>query len=185
REDGDWVAVGDFYTVGRGVEADDDAAADDLRAHLSHQRGGLLQGLARSRDVVNDDRRVDLARVDVLTEHALSVLALGPINLVGAQGFAHGEGDGDAAGAWGYDRDFRERARNVCLQSELARECDGEHARRIVVAEGERHLEVVRRVLPQRVDEVPLAVSARPLQNVHHLALLRYQSRHHGRQFSL
>src|SRR5436305_15315761 len=99
REDGDGVAAGDFQSVERAAEADDDAAADDLRAELADEFGRLLERLAGARDVVHDDAGVNLAGVDVLPEHSLAVLALGPVNLLGVQGLAYGEGDGDAVGA--------------------------------------------------------------------------------------
>src|SRR5699024_8142934 len=101
-EDGHGVFVGDLQLGGRALEAYDDAAADYLRAELAHDVERLLKRLARARDVVDEHAGVNLARVDVLAEHALALLALGPVNLLRVQGLADGEGDGDAAGARGY-----------------------------------------------------------------------------------
>src|SRR5205814_9106175 len=133
---------------------------DDRRAQVAHQLHGLFDRVTATDDVVDDDARIDLALVDVLAKHALAVFLFGPVNLFCAQRVAHAESDRDAAGTWTDDRNLWQLTGDVALNAKFAAESHGQNSRGVVIAKGERHLKIVRRVFAVWIDEVTFAKRA-------------------------
>src|SRR5262245_46630842 len=106
------------------------------------------------------------------------MLLLSPVDLFGVERVAHTKRDRNAARARTDHRNFRQLARDVLLKSKLAAQRDGQHARRVVVAESEWHLKIMWRVLSVRVNEVALTKRSGALQNLHYSILGRNQLDH-------
>src|SRR5690606_3534099 len=85
--------------VRRILKSHDGTDPDHIRADGADQVDGLFECPARTNDIVDDDRRVNVALADVLAELAFAVLHLCPIDLVGTEGLANAERDHDAARA--------------------------------------------------------------------------------------
>src|SRR6185312_1476971 len=131
------------HLVRRGTELHDRAAANHFRSERANQLGRFFDGLSAANDVVNDDARVDLALIDVLAKHALSLFLLCPINLFGAQRVTDTEGYGNSTGTGTDNRYFGEPARDVSIETKLSAKRDREHASCVVIAKREGHLKIV------------------------------------------
>src|SRR5262249_27585505 len=146
---------------GSGSKADNCATADDWGAETPHEGNCLFYRIATPNDVIHDDARIDLALIHVLAKHALPSLLFGPVNLFGAEGLPHTESDRNSAGTGTDDGDLRQLAGNIAIDAELAAESDRQNARSVIVAKGQRHLKIVRRVLAVRINEVTFAKCSR------------------------
>ncbi len=142
--------------------------------------------MSTANNVVDDNAGRNLALVNVLAKHTLSVFLLRPVNLLRAQRIADTKRHRNPAGTGTDDSNPGEAARNISIQSKLSAQGYGQDSRRIVVTKSQRHLKIMRRVLVVRVNEMTLTKSARACQDLHygirrwnqfyHVSLLRDRS---------
>src|SRR5215203_5204909 len=111
----------------------------------------------------------------ILPKLSLAVFHLGPIDLLRTQSFANTERDHDPARARADHRDLWQLAGDRLLHTEKSAQPDRQDSRVIVITKSEWHLEIVRRMLSVRINEVAFAIGAGVLKYVHHRFRRGYQ----------
>ena len=112
-----------------------------LRFHQLFQFGQLLSGAQNIVHQQNFFARFHFQKL-AETHRLIRVLAFGPIHLVGAQGLAHAVGHGKTAGGRRDNGQLRNHRANVGIGAQLAAQPDAQDLGGLVVAHGERHLQI-------------------------------------------
>src|ERR1035437_4020475 len=135
----------------------------------------LIQLLSRPQDVVHNHHLLARMLLQVLPEvqRFLVVLPLRPVHLLGAQGFRHAVRHRQPTRHRDHNRKLRHNRADFRVGSQQAAQPDTQHALILVVAHGQRHLQVLVGVQPARILEVAVAQRAGLPQHRDHFFLRR------------
>src|SRR4051812_39286199 len=79
---------------------------------------------------------------------------LGPVDLLTAQGLADAVGHGESSGRRSYDREFRNDGADLRIGTQPAAQADTERAHMLVIAHGQRDLEILIGMQPAGIFEM-------------------------------
>ena len=102
-------------------------------------------------------------------------LAFRPVDALGLQRFAHAVSDGQAAGGRGDDGELGDHGADFGIGAQQAAQPDAQRFRVLVIAHGERDLQVFVRVQAVGINKMAIAQSAGVAENAHNFIVSRQQ----------